>query len=195
AAVVGTGRSDNPNHLNNVRAVPGQFPGALDVRATTRNENMTVAAARAIAELLPAEALRPDYVIPSPFDVRVAPAVARGGGRAGGLGGRVSGRGLCPRGGAAFSPPPGGPPRAHGRRDPLVERRRDDVVRPEGFRRDELGDGAAAATFIFSLIVVARTSRAPRNRPGKARTLFTCSGSRTGRCRRPPRRRRGPLPA
>ncbi|QZA34293.1 NAD-dependent malic enzyme [Hydrogenibacillus sp. N12] len=77
AAVVGTGRSDYPNQVNNVLAFPGLFRGALDVRATTINEKMKVAAAHAIAELIPPEALRPDYVIPSPFDERVAPAVAR----------------------------------------------------------------------------------------------------------------------
>jgi malate dehydrogenase (oxaloacetate-decarboxylating) len=74
AAVVATGRSDHPNQINNVLAFPGVFRGALDVRATTITENMKVAAARALAAVV-ADELRPDYIIPSPFDARVAPAV------------------------------------------------------------------------------------------------------------------------
>ncbi|MBE3595630.1 MAG: NAD-dependent malic enzyme [Hydrogenibacillus sp.] len=77
AAVVGTGRSDYPNQVNNVLAFPGIFRGALDVRATTINEEMKFAAAQAIAELIDPADLRPDYIIPSPFDPRVAPSVAR----------------------------------------------------------------------------------------------------------------------
>jgi malate dehydrogenase (oxaloacetate-decarboxylating) len=77
AAVVGTGRSDYPNQLNNVLAFPGVFRGALDVRARTINEAMKRAAAVAIAELVSPAELRPDYIIPGPFDPRVAPAVAR----------------------------------------------------------------------------------------------------------------------
>ncbi|MGB8955721.1 MAG: malic enzyme-like NAD(P)-binding protein [Tumebacillaceae bacterium] len=76
AKVVGTGRSDYPNQVNNVLAFPGIFRGALDTRATTINEEMKIAAAYAIADLIPANELKYDYVIPSPFDPRVAPAVA-----------------------------------------------------------------------------------------------------------------------
>ncbi|MBO4594402.1 MAG: NAD-dependent malic enzyme [Clostridia bacterium] len=77
AAVVGTGRSDFPNQINNVLAFPGIFRGALDCRATDINEEMKVAAAKAIASLVSSEELRPDYIIPSPFDKRVAPTVAK----------------------------------------------------------------------------------------------------------------------
>ena len=76
AAVVGTGRSDFPNQINNVLAFPGIFRGALDCRATDINEEMKIAAAKAIASLVSDEELRPDYVIPAPFDERVAPTVA-----------------------------------------------------------------------------------------------------------------------
>ncbi|HYF80894.1 MAG TPA: malic enzyme-like NAD(P)-binding protein [Symbiobacteriaceae bacterium] len=76
AAVVGTGRSDYPNQLNNVLAFPGVFRGALDVRASTINEAMKRAAAVAIADLVSPEELRAEYIIPGPFDRRVAPAVA-----------------------------------------------------------------------------------------------------------------------
>nr|WP_273851037.1 malic enzyme-like NAD(P)-binding protein [Pseudalkalibacillus spartinae] len=76
ARVIGTGRSDFPNQINNVLAFPGIFRGALDVRATHINEDMKVAAVQAIAELVAEEALNADYVIPAPFDPRVAPAVA-----------------------------------------------------------------------------------------------------------------------
>jgi malate dehydrogenase (oxaloacetate-decarboxylating) len=76
AKVVGTGRSDYPNQVNNVLAFPGIFRGALDTRATMINEEMKIAAAYAIADLIPANELKFDYVIPSPFDPRVAPAVA-----------------------------------------------------------------------------------------------------------------------
>lgn len=75
ARIVATGRSDYPNQINNVLAFPGVFRGALDVRAKDINEEMKLAAAHAIAELAGAE-LREDYIIPEPFDVRVAPAVA-----------------------------------------------------------------------------------------------------------------------
>jgi len=77
AAVVGTGRSDFPNQINNVLAFPGIFRGALDVRASDINDEMKIAAAHAIAGLIPEAELTPDYVIPSPFDERVAPAVAK----------------------------------------------------------------------------------------------------------------------
>ncbi|GEL76857.1 NAD(P)-dependent malic enzyme [Tenuibacillus multivorans] len=75
AKVIGTGRSDFPNQVNNVLAFPGIFRGALDVRATRINERMKVAAAEAIANLV-GDQLSEDYVIPNPFDPRVAPAVA-----------------------------------------------------------------------------------------------------------------------
>jgi malate dehydrogenase (oxaloacetate-decarboxylating) len=76
AKVVGTGRSDFPNQVNNVLAFPGIFRGALDVRATHINEKMKVAAVKAIAGLIQEHELNEDYVIPAPFDERVAPAVA-----------------------------------------------------------------------------------------------------------------------
>lgn len=77
AAVVGTGRSDFPNQINNVLAFPGIFRGALDVRAKDINDEMKVAAAYAIAGLIDEKDLNPDYIIPNPFDKRVAPAVAK----------------------------------------------------------------------------------------------------------------------
>ncbi len=76
AAVIGTGRSDFPNQVNNVLAFPGIFRGALDARATHINEKMKVAAVKAIAGLIDESELSSDYVIPGPFDPRVAPAVA-----------------------------------------------------------------------------------------------------------------------
>ncbi|GAA0333194.1 NADP-dependent malic enzyme [Bacillus carboniphilus] len=76
ATVIGTGRSDFPNQVNNVLAFPGIFRGALDVRATHINEKMKIAAVKAIADLITADELNADYVIPGPFDPRVAPAVA-----------------------------------------------------------------------------------------------------------------------
>lgn len=76
ALVVGTGRSDFPNQVNNVLAFPGIFRGALDVHAKEINEEMKIAAAYAIAELIPEEELRPDYVIMEAFDLRIAPKVA-----------------------------------------------------------------------------------------------------------------------
>ena len=77
AAVVGTGRSDFPNQINNVLAFPGIFRGALDVRAKDINDEMKVAAAYAIANLIDEKDLNADYIIPNPFDKRVAPAVAK----------------------------------------------------------------------------------------------------------------------
>ena len=77
AAVVGTGRSDFPNQINNVLAFPGIFRGALDVRATDINDEMKVAAAYAIADLIPEEELSADYIIPNPFDKRVVASVAK----------------------------------------------------------------------------------------------------------------------
>lgn len=76
ARVVGTGRSDKPNQINNVSAFPGIFRGALDVRASQINEEMKVAAAYAIASLVSDEERNADYVIPKAFDLRVAPTVA-----------------------------------------------------------------------------------------------------------------------
>ncbi len=76
AMVVGTGRSDFANQVNNVLAFPGIFRGALDVRATHINEKMKQAAVGAIAGLITEEELDSDFVIPAPFDARVAPAVA-----------------------------------------------------------------------------------------------------------------------
>ena len=76
AAVVGTGRSDFPNQINNVLAFPGIFRGALDCRARDINDEMNIAAATAIAGLISDEELTADYIIPAPFDKRVAPAVA-----------------------------------------------------------------------------------------------------------------------
>ncbi len=76
AIVVGTGRSDFPNQINNVLAFPGIFRGALDVRASDITEDMKLAAAYAIAGLIPREKLTPDYIVPDPFDKRVAAEVA-----------------------------------------------------------------------------------------------------------------------
>ncbi len=77
AKVVSTGRSDYPNQINNVLAFPGVFRGAFDVRASDINEEMKMAAAMAIAELVSDEELSADYIIPTAFDQRVATAVAR----------------------------------------------------------------------------------------------------------------------
>jgi malate dehydrogenase (oxaloacetate-decarboxylating) len=76
ARVVGTGRSDFPNQINNVLAFPGIFRGALDVRAKDINDEMKIAAAYALASLISAEELNEDYIIPLPFDPRVGKAVA-----------------------------------------------------------------------------------------------------------------------
>lgn len=76
AAVVGTGRSDFPNQINNVLVFPGLFKGVLAVRAKDITDSMKVAAARAIASVIPEEELNEEYVIPSSFDKRVALAVA-----------------------------------------------------------------------------------------------------------------------
>lgn len=77
AKVVGTGRSDFPNQINNVLAFPGIFRGALDTESTHINEEMKKAAVEAIADLIQEDELNPDYCIPGPFDKRVAPSVAR----------------------------------------------------------------------------------------------------------------------
>ena len=82
AKVVGTGRSDYPNQINNVLVFPGIFRGALDVRASDINDEMKVAAAKAIASLIPDSELRADNIIPSAFDPRVANAVAATGAQA-----------------------------------------------------------------------------------------------------------------
>ena len=76
AKVVGTGRSDSPNQVNNVLVFPGLFRGAIDVRARKINEAMKRAAVHAIADLIPEDELREDYIIPGVFDPKVAPAVA-----------------------------------------------------------------------------------------------------------------------
>lgn len=76
AAVVGTGRSDYPNQINNVLAFPGIFRGALDVRARDINDEMKVAAAYAIAGLVSEDELSPEYIIPNAFDPRVGKTVA-----------------------------------------------------------------------------------------------------------------------
>ena len=76
AKVVGTGRSDFANQINNVLAFPGIFRGALDVRARDINDEMKIAAAKAIASLVSDDELNPDYIIQAPFDTRVSKAVA-----------------------------------------------------------------------------------------------------------------------
>ncbi len=77
AKVVGTGRSDFPNQINNVLAFPGIFRGALDVRAKEINEDMKMAAAKAIASLVSDEELNPDYILPMAFDKRIGETVAK----------------------------------------------------------------------------------------------------------------------
>ncbi|KAF5053685.1 NAD-dependent malic enzyme [anaerobic digester metagenome] len=77
ARVISTGRSDYPNQINNVLAFPGIFRGVFDVRASDINEEMKVAAAHALAELISDEELSEDYIIPAAFDPRVGPAVAK----------------------------------------------------------------------------------------------------------------------
>jgi malate dehydrogenase (oxaloacetate-decarboxylating) len=77
AAVLATGRSDYPNQINNVLCFPGFFRGLLDVRAPRVIDAMKIAAAEAIAAVIPEKDLLPDYIVPSVFDRRVAPAVAK----------------------------------------------------------------------------------------------------------------------
>ena len=77
AKVVSTGRSDFPNQINNVLAFPGIFRGAFDVRAKEINDEMKLAASEALANLITAEELSPEYIIPKAFDKRVGPAVAK----------------------------------------------------------------------------------------------------------------------
>lgn len=76
AAVVGTGRSDYKNQINNVMAFPGIFRGALDVRAREINDEMKIAAAKALSALVSDDELTSDYILPAPFDPRVAKAVS-----------------------------------------------------------------------------------------------------------------------
>lgn len=76
-SIMGTGRSDFPNQINNVLAFPGIFRGALDVRASDINDEMKIAAARAIAGVIKEEELQPDYIIPDAFNHDVTPAVAK----------------------------------------------------------------------------------------------------------------------
>ena len=75
--IMGTGRSDFPNQINNVLAFPGIFRGAFDAKATDINDEMKIAAAKAIAGIIKDEEITPEYVIPAAFDERVAPAVAK----------------------------------------------------------------------------------------------------------------------
>ena len=77
ARVVSTGRSDYPNQINNVLAFPGIFRGAFDVRASQINEEMKLAASRALADLVSPEELSEDYILPAAFDKRVGPVVAK----------------------------------------------------------------------------------------------------------------------
>jgi malate dehydrogenase (oxaloacetate-decarboxylating) len=77
AGVVATGRSDFPNQLNNCLGFPGIFKGALAVRARLINEEMKMAAAKALAGLVRDSELTPDYIIPTVFDPRVVPEMAR----------------------------------------------------------------------------------------------------------------------
>jgi malate dehydrogenase (oxaloacetate-decarboxylating) len=77
AAVVGTGRSDFPNQINNVLAFPGIFRGTFDVRASDINDEMKLAAAFALASLVSPEELSKDYIIVPAFDPRVGPTVAK----------------------------------------------------------------------------------------------------------------------
>ena len=77
AAVVGTGRSDHPNQINNVLVFPGLFRGALDVRARDINQAMKLAASHALADLVAPEELNDKYILPAAFDPRVGPAVAK----------------------------------------------------------------------------------------------------------------------
>jgi malate dehydrogenase (oxaloacetate-decarboxylating) len=76
-AIIATGRSDYPNQINNVLAFPGVFKGALEVRARTINEQMKLAAAQAIARVIPNDELHAEYIIPSVFNRRVAQSVAQ----------------------------------------------------------------------------------------------------------------------
>jgi malate dehydrogenase (oxaloacetate-decarboxylating) len=76
AYICGSGRSDYPNQINNVLAFPGLFKGALKVRASKINEEMKLAAAKAIASIIKDDELNPDYIVPGPFDKRVVESVS-----------------------------------------------------------------------------------------------------------------------
>jgi len=122
-AVVGTGRSDYPNQINNVLAFPGIFRGALQVRARTINSEMELAAAHALASVVEPDHLEADYVIPSVFDRRVAPAVADAVARAAvetGVARRDAE--VAPSPAASPAPPRGGPAGAHTARVRRVSR-------------------------------------------------------------------------
>ena len=82
AYICGSGRSDYPNQINNVLAFPGLFKGALAVRASKINEEMKLAAAKAIASIISDDELKPDYIVPGPFDKRVVEAVSKAVGEA-----------------------------------------------------------------------------------------------------------------
>ena len=82
AYIVGSGRSDYPNQINNVLAFPGLFKGALSVRASKINEEMKLAAAKAIAYIIKDDELKEDYIVPGPFDKRVVEAVSKAVGEA-----------------------------------------------------------------------------------------------------------------
>jgi len=97
AEVIATGRSDYPNQINNVLAFPGVFRGALDVRAREITTEMELAAAHAIAAVVPTDQLEADYIVPSVFDRTVAPAVAAAVAEAAGMAGVAR----APAGGAA----------------------------------------------------------------------------------------------
>ncbi len=77
AYIVGTGRSDYPNQINNVLAFPGLFRGALDAKSTQITESMKVVSALAIASIIKPEELTKEYIVPSPFDKRVVEAVSK----------------------------------------------------------------------------------------------------------------------
>ena len=77
AAIVGTGRSDFPNQINNVLCFPALFRGALDVRASDITENMKIAAAYAIASLVPDDKLSPEFIMPEAFDPRIRETVSK----------------------------------------------------------------------------------------------------------------------
>ncbi len=75
--MIATGRSDFPNQINNVLAFPGVFRGTFDVRASDINDEMKLAAAYALADLITKDELTEEYIIPAPFDPRVKDAVAK----------------------------------------------------------------------------------------------------------------------
>ena len=77
ARIIGTGRSDLPNQINNVLAFPGIFRGALDIRAADINEEMKIAAAEALSSLISNKELHDDYIIVNPFDKRIKSAVSK----------------------------------------------------------------------------------------------------------------------